>query len=435
MARDAMLDWFLREAKILGEQSKQLWDHASVPAHCKANSGHINVLLFKAVAHRWGYGDKNLWRDIVMGFPLTGPTPDTGGVFKKKDERGDPHDYIEHPDLKSRFRFDAHRPAPRWMAPHLITKAESDFEGDDRFSEISENDARWHVEKRGGFVNYCHTIDQSEPGKEKLRTVVHYDLPNKLSRLEDHIDLPTHAQVMSHCAFSMSGGATDISGHVLTKKQIAHTNDRVAKKDALFVGKKKRAPARKFSPTETLLLIDDYSGAYYQLSCRDPSKNILGVWSEEKGAWRYYQSSTMNFGSVHSVHAWMRTAKAVQYVLRTYFRIPVLLYVDDMICIQPAACAPGAKAIIKKVVDAFGLRLAKDKSKIGQQVDILGASYDTRDCEKLRVDLKPSKKEKLKRRLADCVKDASAGALQKKRFRKNLRQRELPHLRDALWGA
>jgi hypothetical protein len=148
--------------------------------------------------------------------------------------------------------------------------------------------------------------------------------------------------------------------------------------------------------------------------------NILAVWSDKESRWKYYQSSTMNFGSIHSVHAWMRTAKAIQFVLRTFFRIPVLLYVDDMICIQPAQCAAGAKHVIQKVVEAFGLRLAESKSKIGQQVDILGASYDVRDSAKLRVDLKPAKKEKLKSKISGCVRDSLLGRCTKKDLEKTL---------------
>ena len=427
------------ESEICAQLSQARWKSAQ--PHVQATSGHLNAELWRKCCDEYGWKDVHLREHIYEGFELDYIQGSTGAFQEKKVHAQDEFDDSTMiPDLKNRPRSDFNRPAPLWQEKHLIGHAISEYDdmaARGEVEEISQHRAVQTVSK-GGYVNYCHTIDQSSPERpDKKRKVIHYEKPNDVAgKMPEYIKLPSHATAIMSAAYCQT--AVDFSQFTQTKKDISETLQAAADKSEVFLGKRNAnldetdriidqvlASAQQ-ALTETYdvpkpgriqisAIVDDFSGAYEQLACKRREDNICAVWDPTAlggtGSWRYFLSPTMNFGARASVHAWGRVAAPVIHLMRKLFKIPYYIYVDDAFAFVPQSIAQQVRDLYRRVVACFGLKLSTPKSYEGQRPTLLGCDYDVSDPQKVHVHLATSKQEKLKRRVRDAIGAAEAGSL------------------------
>ena len=90
------------------------------------------------------------------------------------------------------------------------------------------------------------------------------------------------------------------------------------------------------------------------------------------------------FSSLGGVTAWYRTARALQNIMLTVFRIPIFLYIDDAFwaalnCTLPDGTIQAAwtSSVFKRVVtELLGWELDPEKESVGRKLLLLGLDVE-----------------------------------------------------------
>ena len=89
------------------------------------------------------------------------------------------------------------------------------------------------------------------------------------------------------------------------------------------------------------------------------------------------------FGSLGAVVAWYRTAMAVQHIMTSILRLPVMIYVDDCFWVSPTFDLPAQpsaqwiQCVFEYITQhLLGWTLDQDKSQVGERLTILGLEIE-----------------------------------------------------------
>ncbi len=89
----------------------------------------------------------------------------------------------------------------------------------------------------------------------------------------------------------------------------------------------------------------------------------------------YSQQFAMPFGAVGAVYAWDRVGAAISAILRDYFLVPVVRYVDDLFLAETEASADSYRSLVLEVVSLLGFTLEPSKTPpASTSLDILGVT-------------------------------------------------------------
>ena len=125
----------------------------------------------------------------------------------------------------------------------------------------------------------------------------------------------------------------------------------------------------------------DMEAAYRQLPIRadERGKAIICIFDPESKKPRFFKMATMPFGAIASVHAFLRTAAAINNVCCTLFKIPVTSYFDDFTVITRKALAKGTDLAVRTIFEVLGLNLSTAEKKnrdFAQTFTALGVAFD-----------------------------------------------------------
>jgi hypothetical protein len=83
----------------------------------------------------------------------------------------------------------------------------------------------------------------------------------------------------------------------------------------------------------------------------------------------------MPFGAVGAVYAWDRVGAAVSAILRDWFLVPVVRYVDDLFWAEVDESAESCRELVLEVVSLLGFTLEPSKTPLpSRSLDILGVT-------------------------------------------------------------
>ena len=125
----------------------------------------------------------------------------------------------------------------------------------------------------------------------------------------------------------------------------------------------------------------DMEAAYRQLPIHasERGKAIICVFDPNIKKPRLFKMATMPFGAIASVHAFLRTAAAINNICCTLLRVPVTSYFDDFSVVTRKSLAKGTDLAIKTIFEVLGLNLSTAEKKnrdFARVFSALGVAFD-----------------------------------------------------------
>ena len=94
---------------------------------------------------------------------------------------------------------------------------------------------------------------------------------------------------------------------------------------------------------------------------------------------RLFKMATMPFGAIASVHAFLRTAAAINNICCTLLKVPVTSYFDDFSVVTRKSLAKGTDLAIRTIFEVLGLNLSTAEKKnrdFARVFSALGVAFD-----------------------------------------------------------
>ena len=109
----------------------------------------------------------------------------------------------------------------------------------------------------------------------------------------------------------------------------------------------------------------DMEAAYRQLPIHasERGKAIICVFDPNIKKPRLFKMATMPFGAIASVHAFLRTAAAINNICCTLLKVPVTSYFDDFSVVTRKSLAKGTDLAIRTIFEVLGLNLSTAEKK------------------------------------------------------------------------
>ena len=125
----------------------------------------------------------------------------------------------------------------------------------------------------------------------------------------------------------------------------------------------------------------DMEAAYRQLPIHpdDRNKAVVCVYDPAKKGVRGFEMATMPFGAIASVHAFLRTAAAVNNIGCSFLGIPMTSYFDDFTVVTKAELSKGTGLAVQTLFEVLGLHLSTSDKKnldFSKVFSALGVAFD-----------------------------------------------------------
>ena len=121
--------------------------------------------------------------------------------------------------------------------------------------------------------------------------------------------------------------------------------------------------------------------AYRQLPIHpdDRGKAVLCIYDLIRREVRGFEMATMPFGAIASVHAFLRTAAAVNNIGCSLLGIPMTSYFDDFTVVTKSGLSKGTELAVRTLFEVLGLNLStSDKKNVdfSKVFSALGVAFD-----------------------------------------------------------
>ena len=124
----------------------------------------------------------------------------------------------------------------------------------------------------------------------------------------------------------------------------------------------------------------DLAKAYKQMAVPRAQPHLVVLCHhDEDGAPLYYISESLPFGAEGSVYGFVRTSRALSFLINEAILVPSSVYFDDFPALSPGALAKSATDSISFLLSALGWKFSTDPEKakdFAPQFDVLGCSLD-----------------------------------------------------------
>ena len=165
------------------------------------------------------------------------------------------------------------------------------------------------------------------------------------------------------------------------------------------------------------------TAAYHQLCTMDPSENVVGFWSSSRNEYLYVEYYGLLFGSLVSVHAFLRLSAAIVAIARKLGFCVVSSFYDDFNGFEYLSSTPSGLSFMCFLFNTLGLKIHQPKAGClktfqGQCGKILGVLYSFRNYT-IKVDIPVSKRAKIVE-LSRCIRTSilSSGKVKLKELQK-----------------
>ena len=222
------------------------------------------------------------------------------------------------------------------------------------------------------------------------------DISNERLRKE----IPAHESLMDDfIKRNYNAHAKGTSAHecLLEEERLADSLETPKDRICPFWGEKWKRIGSTRSPFSPTKIKEDFSGYYYQLQPDKVTNNRIAYWCPfgvdedieslnqtrrdatrlAGGRWRYFESSVLLFGSLHSVFSALRLSCAIAWVLDRVAKIIVDLYIDDTVGQSRAGAWKSDQSTVRIFYDLIGLTRAvgpgkSEESGLDGSMTILG---------------------------------------------------------------
>jgi len=410
------------------------------PEHVRRVQGHLDIGFLQGLAEAIGHKDTGLFENMVKGSPTVGPIQDsniwlTDPFHQKKND-------IKEAERKKNFKLrksgpewmSAENKKRLWEESAALRESDlvREVKGEDVKMEptygfgveqgdfiVREDESRYYVKLRNCF-DY-RGVNKWSPSKEKLKlttnkqiiqwvaeAAVHGDskpppiLPGKkdvTADIEEELGkvLATEAEIVEdiqnwlqeQAGLSADNGDKKISELKtrLNKSKKKNVKRRLERKFYQTKRETRRTKlesgkGRGFIPGFCKL---DFKSYYYQFAAMNMNENIIAIWDpteydeSSKGRWRYFESSVMHFGNLHSVYVACRFSLLLEEIIRKFLEIIASIYIDDSIVMERFELLKLAQEIVEELYEKIGWKMSTGKLETqvtDAAIRILGIVYE-----------------------------------------------------------
>ena len=324
--------WTMR-AKALANDEKKL--HQSLPPRRREIPKGKRLLLMKEMLTELGYRDATLVDDLISGFCLVGQTPDAAAL-------------------------------PSTFQPALLSE-------DDLLHEC--RDANMAI------LDSTQSTGDKELDRELWNKSQEEVTKGWLAKVDDLQDALTNGRISKRFPLRQGGKVRCIDNYsesqvndsiTITSKVTVDGPDTVAATAAETI--KALNAAGKGTKLKARAL--DLKSAYRQLPIADSSLKYarLSIYNPESGRAECFQQYAVPFGARASVVAFVRCARALQWLALQIFLI-VTCYFDDYCNIAPEESSENAEISLTMLFDLLGWAYDRDGPKSGnmsETISLLG---------------------------------------------------------------
>ena len=357
--------WTMR-AKALANDEKKL--HQSLPPHRREILKGKRLLLMKEMLTELGYRDAALVDDLISGFCLVGQTPDAAAL-------------------------------PSTFQPALLSE-------DDLLHEC--RDANMAI------LDSTQSTRDKELDRELWNKSQEEVTKGWLAKVDDLQDALTNGRISKRFPLRQGGKVRCIDNYsesqvndsiTITSKVTVDGPDTVAATAAETI--KALNAAGKGTKLKARAL--DLKSAYRQLPIADSSLKYarLSIYNPESGRAECFQQYAVPFGARASVVAFIRCARALQWLALQIFLI-VTCYFDDYCNIAPEESSENAEISLTMLFDLLGWAYDRDGPKSGnmsETISLLGVILNLSQSGEGTVVIEntASRKQELKEEIEKCL--------------------------------
>ena len=407
--------------------------------HVRKTQGHLNVGFLQALAEDINHPDTGLFDNMVNGSPTFGPIQksnvwEVDPCHESKNEK-------KEAERRKKFRLREKGPEWMTDENNARVWKESEkLRTDGTLREIKPEEVT--MEPTYGFGVEQGDFEVREDGSRyyvKLRPCFDYRGVNKWSPSYEKLKLTTNKQIIQWVANAVVDGDSKPPPIIPSKKDVVFDTNkelkRVVKQESVIQeeiasfmriyndynpslyndGQQKKGSPRKRTFEEAFNFQEekffennrkqrrrkfftegkgkgfvpgfsklDFKSYYYQFAPKETKDNIIAMWDPapsddiKNGRWRYFESSVMHFGNLHSVFVACRFSLLLENIIRKFLDIIASIYIDDSIIMERMELLQLAQEIVEELYEKLGWKMSSQKLEshtLGDEIKILGIVY------------------------------------------------------------
>lgn len=412
--------------------------------HVKKVQSHLNVGFLRALSEEIDHPDKGLYDNMIYGSPTIGPIQDSN--VWKVDPNHEEKNRLKN--SKKRKHFVLRKRGPDWMSEEnriRLWKESAKLRDSGEVVEIQPSEVK--MEPTYGFGVEQGEYDLGDDGSKyyhKLRNCFDYRGVNLWSPSREKLTLTTNKQIIQWVAAAAVNGDikpppvlpskrdvnTDIMRELEREAPEVSSDDELKEDisnlvNSMFKRKKLKRPyghtsedrrRRKRRKIVEPRLVQgrglgfipgfcklDFKAYYYQFAAMNMHENIIAIWDPESedvknceredvktvkpsGKWRYFESSVMHFGNLHSVYVACRFSLLLENIIRKLLEIIASIYIDDSIIMERFELLKLAQEIVEELYEKLGWKMSTGKLEshlLEKEIKILGIVYERSELKML----------------------------------------------------
>ena len=410
--------------------------------HVRKVQSHLNVGFLRALSEEINHPDKGLYDNMIYGSPTIGPIQDSN--VWKVDPNHEEKNRLKN--SKKRKHFVLRKRGPDWMSEEnkiRLWKESAKLRDSGEMVEIQPCEVK--MEPTYGFGVEQGEYDLGDDGSKyfhKLRNCFDYRGVNLWSPSREKLTLTTNKQIIQWVAAAAVNGDikpppvlpskrdvnTDIMRELEREAPEVSSDDELKEDisnlvNSMFKQKKLKRPhghtsenrkRRKRRKIVEPRLVQgrglgfipgfcklDFKAYYYQFAATNVHENIIALWDPESedvknseredvktvkpvGKWRYFESSLMHFGNLHSVYVACRFSLLLENIIRKLLKIVASIYIDDSIIMERMELLDLVQEIVEELYEKIGWKMSTGKTEshtLEEMIRILGLEYLRSDTE------------------------------------------------------
>jgi hypothetical protein len=379
--------------------------HKLAPPHIREGTARTKNFVYLArLLQRFNYPDKDLTRQLRLGFDYDKTTPPSGMWLELDDPELERRISAMQQHILSRerekrnFNLDQLRSRPpSFMSEENIARMYREWEL--LSAKIAPLLCKLPKDEICEIPIYLFGVVQ----KAKLRPCADFRAANKTASVLEKMTMPNITKIMSLCQMFTSGVDTCVVPKIQTRSHIGadvsnekfrREMDQQRKTIDSFLN-----PPPFFSPGEEsphpfipAFTKKDFSKYYFQLQPSSLDNSTLGIWdpnaesetsNDKPGAFAYFQALCLQFGSVHSVFSACRFSLALSWLSDRFLLLVNSLYIDDSVLQSRPGCRATDEKLLETFYSALGLTMSvgpgKDENTDLGKITILGIEVTRSD--------------------------------------------------------
>jgi len=380
---------------------------AKCKPHVKDALKSKNIEFLREIATIIKYEDMDIFDQIWNGFDVDGPIPvsniwpsipldhklaQNGNEVNPRKRRKIDNDFISTP--------------PNWGTPYVWEKLWDDMKvkiEKGHFIEVPPEKIPDDIMPAKGFPvsqKGFHIVTDDQGNEERrpnrVRPCFDYRSMNKGCQVKEALVMGSVTNIIKTCEALISEPGLFTKG-LQTRKDlyIDIINERArsgiisadqAKSEIDTILKLKIDETQDTSPSilkgsplkDIGIIALDWSGFYLQWAARYMERNLVFVYDTDHKKWRFFSTSRMQFGSLHSIYECCRISMLYETIIQRFLKIPCQIYIDDSTIIIDQERIHLAGLAVKLLFDLSGIDQSIEKEDILKQdnpITILGKRF------------------------------------------------------------